>query len=34
MLRTLSHWIERHFLTLAVGFSLLALFHPPLFAWI
>jgi BASS family bile acid:Na+ symporter len=34
MLRTLPQWIERNFLTLAVGFSLLALFHPPLFAWI
>ena len=34
MPRTLSRWIERHFLTLAVGFSLLALIHPPLFAWI
>lgn len=27
-------WIERHFLPLAVGFSALALIHPPLFAWI
>jgi BASS family bile acid:Na+ symporter len=34
MLPTLSQWIERHFLALAVGFSLLALIHPPLFAWI
>ncbi|MGE4441407.1 MAG: bile acid:sodium symporter family protein [Desulfomicrobium sp.] len=34
MLRTLPQWIERNFLTLAVGFSLLGLFHPPLFAWI
>lgn len=34
MLRTLAQWIERHFLTLAVGFSLLALLHPPVFAWI
>lgn len=30
----LAQWIERHFLTLAVGFSALALLHPPLFAWI
>lgn len=34
MLNTLAARIERHFLTLAVGFSLLALMHPPLFAWI
>lgn len=34
MLSTLAARIERHFLTLAVGFSLLALMHPPLFAWI
>jgi len=34
MLRALAQWIERHFLTLAVGFSVLALLHPPLFAWI
>ncbi len=31
---TPAQWIERHFLTLAVGFSVLALLHPPLFAWI
>ena len=30
----LSRWIERHFLTLAIGFSALGLLHPPLFAWI
>ena len=29
-----ARWIERHFLTLAVGFSALALIHPPLFSWI
>lgn len=34
MPNTASPWIERHFLTLAVGFSCLALLHPPLFAWI
>jgi BASS family bile acid:Na+ symporter len=34
MPRTLAQWIEGHFLTLAVGFSLLALIHPPLFSWI
>lgn len=34
MLSTLAARIERHFLTLAVGFSLLALMHPPLFVWI
>ena len=31
---TLARLIERHFLTLAVGFSALALLHPPLFSWI
>ncbi len=34
MPNTLAQWIERHFLTLAVGFSLLALVHPPSFVWI
>jgi BASS family bile acid:Na+ symporter len=34
MLDTLARRIEAHFLTLAVGFSALALLHPPLFAWI
>ncbi len=34
MPNTLAQWIERHFLTLAVGFSLLALVHPPAFVWI
>lgn len=29
-----ARWIERHFLTLAVGLSALALAHPPLFTWI
>ncbi|NCD24063.1 MAG: bile acid:sodium symporter family protein [Deltaproteobacteria bacterium] len=31
---TLPRLIEHHFLTLAVGFSALALVYPPLFAWI
>lgn len=30
----IAAWIERHFLTLAVGFSALGLIHPPLFSWI
>ena len=34
MLANLAQRIERHFLTLAVGFSLLALAYPPLFSWI
>lgn len=34
MLNTLAAWIERNYLVLAVGFSVLALVHPPLFSWI
>jgi BASS family bile acid:Na+ symporter len=30
----LTRRIERHFLTLAIGFSALGLLHPPMFAWI
>lgn len=34
MLSTLAAWIERHFLTFAVGFSAIALVYPPVFVWI